>query len=67
MDYQRWNLAANITTMAMTIIGLFTAITYYFSLIHLELRYYLYAYLSLVVIASFIFFYVFFEPKEVRP
>lgn len=67
MDYQRWNLAANITVMAMTIIGLFAAITYYFSLIQLELRYYFYTYFSLIVITGFIFFYVFTEPQGVQP
>lgn len=63
MDYQRWNLAVNTVTMFMTIIGLFAAITYYFSLTDLELRYYLYTYITLLVLILFFFFAIFTQPN----
>ncbi len=63
MDYQRWNLAVNTVTMFMTIIGLFAAITYYFSLTDLELKYYLYTYIILLTLIIFFFFAIYFEPK----
>lgn len=63
MDYQKWMVATSITVMIMTVVGLFAAITYYFSLAKLELRYYFFAYVSLLVIIFFIFFYVWTDRK----
>jgi len=63
MDYQKWDLAINTVTMFMTIIGLFAAITYYFSLTNLELKYYLYTYIILLALIIFFFFAIYFEPK----
>jgi len=55
MNYQKWTLAANFTTMVMTLIALIAAITYYFSLTDLEPRYYFITYLILLIIFIFIF------------
>jgi hypothetical protein len=64
MDYKKWNLATNITTLVMAIFGLIAAITYYFSLTNLEIKYYFFSYLIIFIIVLFVFFYVFSELKD---
>tara|TARA_Y100000310_G_C20230947_1_gene600209 strand:- start:429 stop:635 length:207 start_codon:yes stop_codon:yes gene_type:complete len=55
MNYQKWTLATNFTTMFVTIIALVAAVTYYFSLTNLEPRYYFITYLILLITFIFIF------------
>ena len=57
MDYKKWTLASNITTMTVGIVGLLAAVTYYFFIVtNLEFKYYLILYVILFSIIGFIFF-----------
>jgi hypothetical protein len=62
MDYQRWSLAINTVTMFMTVLGLLAAVTYYFSLTDLEVKYYVFTYIAILALILFVFFTIFFEP-----
>ena len=65
MDYRRWSLATNLSTLIIATFGLLAAVTYYFSLFELELRYYILTYIFILVLILFVFFAVFLEKKEV--
>ncbi len=58
MEYKKWMLATSITTMMMTVVGIFAAITYYYSLIDLSLRIYILTYAVILLIIVHIFIYV---------
>ena len=64
MKFNDWSLAANITTMMVAILGLFAAITYYFSLFDLETKYYFSTYFVLATFIIFVFFSVLYQPKK---
>lgn len=66
-DYEKLNFATNLSTMVLTALALFAAITYYFSLTKLEVKYYLFTYVILLIIILFIFSYVLMPSKEVKP
>lgn len=64
MNYEKLNFAVNLSTMVLTTFALIAAITYYFSLTDLEIRYYLFTYIILLVTLLFIFLAVLLPPKR---